>query len=303
MNENTQTSYLPVPSTFEEAWRLGKVLAASNLVPKDYQGKVENVLVAMQWGLEIGLPGLQALQNISVINGRPSIWGDAAKALVMNSKVCEDIKEFFEGNGPTLTAVCIAKRIGKTEVRQEFSIGDARTAGLLGKAGPWTQYPKRMLQMRARAFALRDAFPDVLRGLALAEEAADMIDMGTADIVETPAPISQPAQKKRTAKSMAVPASIATQSPEPTEEPQPIVEEQQLDILDAVEQPQEATQSETAGVVEYAHQNAINHLLLKAEQKGINEHILCEGFGLESIQKTPANQINRMLEWVRQQEI
>jgi hypothetical protein len=41
------------------------------------------------------------------------------------------------------------------------------------QGGPWTQYPRRMLQMRARGFALRDAFPDVLRGLVTAEEAAD----------------------------------------------------------------------------------------------------------------------------------
>ncbi len=36
-----------------------------------------------------------------------------------------------------------------------------------------TQYPKRMLQLRARGFALRDAFPDVLKGLVTAEEAQD----------------------------------------------------------------------------------------------------------------------------------
>jgi hypothetical protein len=52
-------------------------------------------------------------------------------------------------------------------------VAEAKKAGLWGKQGPWTQYPRRMLQMRARGFALRDAFPDVLRGLVTAEEAAD----------------------------------------------------------------------------------------------------------------------------------
>jgi hypothetical protein len=64
---------------------------------------------------------------------------------------------------------------------------DAKRAGLAGKQGPWQQYPKRMLQMRARAFALRDVFPDVLRGVYVAEEAADMPperDMGAAEIVK-----------------------------------------------------------------------------------------------------------------------
>jgi hypothetical protein len=55
----------------------------------------------------------------------------------------------------------------------KFTVADAKKAGLWGKTGPWTQYPKRMLQMRARGFALRDAFPDVLKGLVTAEEAQD----------------------------------------------------------------------------------------------------------------------------------
>jgi hypothetical protein len=54
-----------------------------------------------------------------------------------------------------------------------FSVADAKRAGLWGKSGPWTQYPRRMLQLRARGFALRDAFPDVLKGLVTAEEAQD----------------------------------------------------------------------------------------------------------------------------------
>src|SRR6185295_12780043 len=51
---------------------------------------------------------------------------------------------------------------------------DAKTANLWGKAGPWTQYPKRMLQMRARGFGCRDCFPDLLRGIIIKEEAEDM---------------------------------------------------------------------------------------------------------------------------------
>ncbi len=183
--------FLPAPTSFEEAYRIAKVLAASDLVPKDYRDKPENCLVAMQWGADIGLPGLQALQNIAVINGRPSIWGDAAKALALNSQFCDDIEERIEGEGDSMVAVCIAKRKGKVPTEQRFSVSDAKKAGLWGKQGPWTNYPKRMLQMRARGFALRDAFPDALRGLVLAEEAQDYVetkDMGVADRVETPIP-------------------------------------------------------------------------------------------------------------------
>lgn len=162
--------YQMVPSSFDEAVKISKMLAASELVPKDYRGKPENVFVAMQWGAEIGLKALQALQNIAVINGRPAVWGDAAIALVQNRPDCEDVIESIEGSGDSRTATCTIKRKGRSPVVRTFTVGQSKTAGLAGKQGPWTQYPDRMLQMRARGFAIRDAFPDALRGLSLAEE-------------------------------------------------------------------------------------------------------------------------------------
>lgn len=208
--------YLPVPQNFEEAYRIAKVLAASDLVPKDYKGKPENCLVAMQWGADIGMAGLQALQNIAVINGRPSIWGDAAKAIVLAHPSCDDIEEDVEGEGDNMVAVCVAKRKGKKPSEQRFSVKDAITAGLWKKQGPWTQYPKRMLQMRARGFALRDAFPDALRGLILAEEAQDYSekDMGAATVVDENGNPVPPAAKEPPKKP---PTKTTGQSPEKTD--------------------------------------------------------------------------------------
>jgi hypothetical protein len=157
------------PRNFEEAWRMAEILADSDMVPKDFKGKPGNCLIAMQWGSEVGLKALQALQNIAVINGRPALWGDAVIALARSSPLCEFIIESDDGT----TATCRVKRRGEPEQSRTFSMDDAKTAGLLNKTGPWTQYPKRMRQMRARAFALRDVFPDALRGLAVAEELLD----------------------------------------------------------------------------------------------------------------------------------
>lgn len=165
------------PATLTEAMDFSKMLADSQMVPRAYQGKPQDVLVCVQWGYEIGLAPMQALQNIAVINGKPSVYGDAAMALVQASPVCEDIEEYFEGEGtPNPVAVCVAKRKGRKPVVAKFSVEDAKRAGLWGKQGPWQAYPKRMMQMRARGFALRDAFPDVLKGLITAEEAQDYPD-------------------------------------------------------------------------------------------------------------------------------
>jgi hypothetical protein len=162
------------PATLTEAMQFSEHLAASTMVPKQYQGKPADILVCVQWGYEIGLAPMQALQNIAVINGKPSVYGDAALALVQASPLCEGIDEHIENEGtPNPVAVCIARRKGRMPVVARFSVEDAKRAGLWGKQGPWQAYPKRMLQMRARGFALRDAFPDVLKGLITAEEAQD----------------------------------------------------------------------------------------------------------------------------------
>lgn len=158
------------PQTFEQALTFSNYLAESDMVPKDFKGKPGNCLIAMQWGSELGLKPLQSLQNLAVINGRPALWGDAVIALVLASPVCEYVTEDDDGK----TAFCRVKRKGAPEQVRSFSIDDAVKAGLAGKQGPWTQYPKRMRQMRARAFALRDVFPDVLRGMPVAEELQDM---------------------------------------------------------------------------------------------------------------------------------
>lgn len=176
------------PQNFEQALTFSNYLADSDLVPKDFRGKPGNCLIAMQWGAELGLKPLQSLQNLAVINGRPALWGDAVIALVVASPVCEYVSEDDDGH----TATCRVKRKGAPEQVRTFSMEDAQRAGLTGKQGPWTQYPKRMRQMRARAFALRDVFPDVLRGMPVAEELQDMATdapqpgerrMGPADVV------------------------------------------------------------------------------------------------------------------------
>lgn len=170
------------PQSMRELLDFAQIAAKSTMLPRDYIGKPENVVIAVQLGSELGLAPMQALQNIAIINGRPAVFGDAMLGLVKQSPLCEDIEEHFEGDGDRRVAVCIAKRAGKRPVHQSFSVEDAKRANLWGKSGPWQQYPDRMLQMRARGFALRDAFPDVLRGLIGAEEAGDIPTIeGTAE--------------------------------------------------------------------------------------------------------------------------
>jgi hypothetical protein len=172
MNQvTTQSTFSLTPQNVAEAMQLAELMANSEMVPKDFKGKPGNVLVAVQMGADVGLPPMQAIQNIAVINGRPALWGDAVKAVVLGSPLCLKFEERFDE--PTMTAYVTVQRKGHAEVTVTFSQADAEKASLWAKSGPWTQYPKRMLQMRARGFAARDEFADVLKGLSVAEELQD----------------------------------------------------------------------------------------------------------------------------------
>ena len=164
------------PNSFQELILFSDRLARTNFVPKNYRGKPNDILCAIQMGAELGLSPMLSLQNIAVINDRPSIYGDAMLAICKASPLCESIEEYLDGDQSqinTLTAICKVRRRGfKNEITGSFSWKDAEKAGLT-KRGVWLSYPKRMLQMRARGFALRDAFPDLLNGLITREEAND----------------------------------------------------------------------------------------------------------------------------------
>jgi len=189
-----------MPATLDEAWRWSDAASQSSLVPKDFRGKPHDILVALQLGMELGLPPMTALQSICVINGRPTVWGDTQLALVITSRPYKGHDEYFElttgevdpanpsqvlyqrvdslteqdwRNDETRAVCRFDRKDRETPIIRTFSVGKAKKAGLLTKDGPWQTYPERMLRLRARSFAARDAFPDVLRGMVTAEEVRD----------------------------------------------------------------------------------------------------------------------------------
>lgn len=212
VRETATPSFSMTPRNLEEAMQFAKIMADSDLVPKDFKGKPGNILVAIQKGLEIGLSPMGALESIAVINGRASLWGDGMLALVQASPVYE---WHDESQSTPQKGVCVIKRKGHPEHRSEFSLEDAKRAGLLGKPGPWTQYTSRMLTLRARAFALRDKFADALKGLPMAEEAMDL--PSREPITAEVAPSASPSLKDKLRAQLEPPVEIV----EPVEEATP----------------------------------------------------------------------------------
>ena len=146
--------------------KLGNFFSQSTLVPDNYRNKPNDCAVAILWGAELGIAPLQALQNIAVINGRPTLWGDILVALVKASGLCEYLSS--EYNAETRTATVSTRRKGEKDESRSFSWNDATAAGISHK-DTYKRYPQRMLSARARSYLLRDVYADVLKGFGVRE--------------------------------------------------------------------------------------------------------------------------------------
>ena len=230
-------------SSIKDMFEFARMVVGTDFAPKGFNTP-EKVLVAIQYGAEVGLNPLQALQSIAVINGRPSLFGDAMLGLVQAHPAYVSISERYVGSDDEFRAECTVTRRGAPTVTRDFSIQDAKRAGLWGKPGPWQTYPRRMLQMRARGFALRDTFADALKGLILAEEAMDTpvadataVDAGAADVLggransarpPQPLPYPSPATTIPTVALKPEPAPVMREPGDDTEE---IAREAMADIV------------------------------------------------------------------------
>ena len=203
------------PQTFEQAFEMAKRLSQSALVPKAYQPKFRanmnaeerlaaieasaaSVVIAWEMGAEVGLSPMTALQSIAVIGGKPVMYGEAPLGVVFASGLLAEIAEEDDGE----VATCIVTRKGHPSITRTFSMDEARKAKMyerdeqgngkwivLTERWAWQSWPKDMRKYRARGRALKDAFPDVLKGLDIGEAVRDMGDLnapaGAGVVIET----------------------------------------------------------------------------------------------------------------------
>ena len=196
------------PRTERDAYRLCEVVANSGLAPKAYQGRPADVMVAYLFGGPLGLSIFESVRAVAVINGRATLWGDAVKGLCMRTGQLEDQTEEWSEDGSSVTVT--VKRRGYSPVSRSFSVDDARRAGLWGKPGPWTQYPRDMILARAKGRAYREAFPDIFSGLLTSDEARD---------IEEPTPMGEAVREAPAKKTLRGALNLGER-----EEPTPVQE-------------------------------------------------------------------------------
>ena len=199
------------PSNWTEAFLLANAFAKSGIIPKAYQGKPEDIIIAMAHGAEVGLLPLNALYSIAVVGNKPALYGDGFMSVIVASPHYEKHSDYYvtatgevvdaltpaDLTNDLTTAVSKFWRKGIPEpFTGTFSIADAKRAGLWTKDGNWKTYPQRMLRWRARGFAGRDGFSPELRGLKLA---AEVEDYAAAPLPAEVVPIAPPIRRSEKA--------------------------------------------------------------------------------------------------------
>jgi len=169
---------LVVLETMRELTSMVKHYMRAGMVPRGLEGRNQaeteaRVAVAIEYGMALGFTSLQSMAQVCIVNNRPSLWGDALLSLCLKHSAWAGQKVEWTGTGENRVCTYTCFRMCQGQAMPytvSFGAADAKRAGLLGKPGPWQQYPDRMMLARARAFALRDSFPDALQGAVGVEE-------------------------------------------------------------------------------------------------------------------------------------
>lgn len=166
---------------FELMQRIAKGFASSTLVPKDYRDNVANCMVAINLANRINADPLMAMQNLNLIQGRPT-W--SAKFLIATVNTCGQFSklsfEWFgvEGeDGWGCRAFCSSKDTGKVLMGAKVTIRLAKEEKWYHKDGSkWKTMPEQMLMYRAASFWVNVHAPELSLGLMTTEEARDIED-------------------------------------------------------------------------------------------------------------------------------
>lgn len=299
-----QPSFSLEPKSFEEAIKYAEYMASSDMVPKQYKDRPANVLIAVQMGRDLGFSATKAIQNIAVINGRPSIYGDIGKALLLE-KGCDIDEDDMLVVAENERARCRITRPGKKPVERTFSVEDAKKAGLWEYNDVWKKYPYRQLMWRAFWFAARDAAADILSGLSGVEEVKDMGDAVVIDNDTDGESLEDQLKKAKPTKRKVSKAKPKKKAKEEDIVDAEIIEQEDfVKEVNATEKQKEHEQKEKKPASSKSTYDPIEPQRLKIVNARLNasgksKKLLLEEFGVETMGKLPNDKVNEILDWIQ----
>ena len=168
-----------MPRSLPALMELAKMAATSGLAKVQSPEQAATIIMT---GIELGLTPMQALRGIYVVEGRPFLSADLMIALVLQSGTCEEW-EVVETDDEK--CVIRTKRTGRAAVKREFTAEDAKRADLVKDKSGHGKYPRVMLYHRCCAVICREVWPDILLGMYVPEEQADVVATVRGEAVTT----------------------------------------------------------------------------------------------------------------------
>lgn len=173
------TSSLTDPRVLSTLSKLAQNFASSQIVPEIYQKNAANCFVACEIANRMGVSPLMVMQNLYIVQGKPSWAGQACIALINGTKQFSPLRFVFVGEKGTDSWGCYVTctRLSDGEVLNGAVVDMqmAKAEGWLAKKGSkWITMPEQMMQYRAAAFFARVYCPNALMGLQTAEEVQDV---------------------------------------------------------------------------------------------------------------------------------
>lgn len=262
-------------STFDlvpSARDLAVNLAKTEFVPTALRNRPDAIMACVLSGHELGVPPLQSLKQIHIIEGRPGLSAELMRALALR----EGHEVWFEATNNTSVTIC-GKRAGTDNTTKvTWTLDDAKKAGLDGRQN-WRKYPRAMLIARATSELMRMSFPDVLAGFSYSmEELEDGFDLEDQPD-ETPAAATTvkrsakkvPAKKAAARRQTAAPKSGSGEATVPPPAPPLPGEDPDDDIVDA-----EIVDDDDPPAPDHGSMTAAQKIAMRCDELGVDRHEL-----------------------------
>lgn len=166
------------PALMREAFQMAQMLSESDIIPQAYRQRPGNCVIAIDVASRMGIPLLMVMQNIHVIQGKPTWSGSACKAMVDGCGRFKNSRYEFTGREGADDYGCrlVAERVstGETVRGELITIATAKKEGWYSRNGSkWQSMPGQMLRYRAAAFFARAECSEFMMGLQTTDEVAD----------------------------------------------------------------------------------------------------------------------------------
>lgn len=178
---------------FDHAQRVAKMLSSSSLIPKEFQGNIQNTMIALEMANRVGASPLMVMQNLYIVHGKP---GWSSQFVIASINTCGRFKSLrFDVSGEGMDKKCVAWTVEKSvalpdKIRTleqakdadipvlegvEVSMKMAKDEGWIDKNGSkWKTMPDVMLRYRAATFFGRMHCPEIMMGMKTQDEIIDI---------------------------------------------------------------------------------------------------------------------------------